>query len=283
MFLMLTVMTGTAVCKVYHVVPSLESQCKDNPCITLTQFANNYSLYLETTNITLILEPGNHTFSADLMIHNISQFIIASDSSHIPVIMCSKCARTGFTNISVVHIRRIKFTGCGKNVFLRLLLENVTFMAYPEHHSSTALQLNLTAAIIIQCSFINLAGTVKPSLKKGVPIKMLVGGAIISVQSDLVIIRSTFQGNSATAGAAIFAWTKCNISILNTTFANNQAVCHDELCNKRFTVPRGGALAVQTSNLLIQSTIFNSNHANGLGGAIFTIQSNIKTIATTFF
>ena len=159
-------------------------------------------------------------------------------------------------------------------------------MAYPAQHSSTALQLKLTAATIIQCSFINLTGTVQQFLIKGpgVPVEMRAGGAIISVQSNLTISRSTFQGNSATVGGAIFAWIKCNISILNTTFADNQAVCHDELCrNKRLAVPRGGALAVQTCNLLIQSTIFNSNHTNGLGGAMHTIQSNIRAIATIFF
>ena len=62
----------------------------------------------------------------------------------------------------------------------------------------------------------------------------------------------------------MFVWTKCNISILNTTFANNQAAYHDELCRNKnlLTVPRGGTLAVKKCNLY---TIFNSNHANRLG------------------
>ena len=45
---------------------------------------------------------------------------------------------------------------------------------------------------------------------------------------------------------------------------------------------QGGALMIQNSNLLIQHTIFDSNHASGSGGAMHAIQSNTRTVATTF-
>ena len=127
--LLLTTMVCTAACKVYYVIPTQEKSCEDKPCITLTQFASNYSLYIDTTNTTLVLQPGNHMLSADLMISNISQFAVVSYSSNMPIVTCSKSATTGFLNITLVHIRGIKFTGCGRNLFIlvnKFILANTT-------------------------------------------------------------------------------------------------------------------------------------------------------------
>ena len=159
-FLLLTIIAGTTMCKVYYVVLSLETPCKDDPCITLKQFISNFSLYIDTTNTTLVLEPGNHMLSVDSMISNISQLAIVSGSSSMPTITCSMSAKTGFINITQVHIRGIRFTGCGKNLFNFIILTNATFMNHLGHSSSTALQLTQTVVTvaIVQCSFINLVG-----------------------------------------------------------------------------------------------------------------------------
>lgn len=95
-------MAGTAVCAVYYVSPSIDKMCHEkNPCVTLTQFANYSSMYLDETTTTLILEPGNHTLDVNLMIGNVSLFAIISTSPSIPVnIMCSQLARTDFININ---------------------------------------------------------------------------------------------------------------------------------------------------------------------------------------
>ena len=284
--LLLTIVSGTAVCKVYYVVPSQETQCEDYPCITLTQFASIYSLYIETTNTTLVLEPGNHTLSASLIVRSISRFTIVSNSSHIPMIMCSTYARIAFTNIFVVHIRGIWFIECGfsfDNV-KRLILKNDIFMGYSEHPCGTALQLNLTTATITQCSFVDLVGTIRNFSTSGVTLYVSVGGAITLFQSSLTIIRSTFRGNSATLGGALFAWIQCNITISNTTFTKNQAVCYNKLCENGniSTAPQGGVLNLQDCNLLIQHTTFDSNHASESGGVIAAIQSYIRIEVTTF-
>ena len=287
LLLLLTIMTSTAVCKVYHVVPSLEKQCKDDPCITLTQFVNNYSLYIDTTNTTLVLEPGNHTLSIDLMISDISQFAIVSHYSSMPTVTCTESATTGFINITQVYIHGIRILRCGRNLYVsinRLILMNVTFTDHSEHHSGTALQLNQTAAAILHCSFINLAGTFHNFTMFGIPVNFSIGGAIKLVQSNLTIIRSIFQGNSATLGGALYATTECNITILNTVFINNQVMCHNGLCMNRglLNVPQGRALFIDNSNLSIEHTVFDSNYANGFGGAMHVIKSDIRTAATTF-
>ena len=76
-----------------------------------------------------------------------------------------------------------------------------------------------------------------------------------------------------------------NITIFKTSFVNNQAVCHNEMCiddseNLHFA-PQGGALAIYESDLLIKYSIFDSNCASRLGGAIHAIKSTINISTTT--
>ena len=210
--LLITVMIGTSLCTVYNVVPSPDNyrKCEDNHCITLTQFATNSSLYLDTINTTLLLEPGNHTLDISLKIRNISWFVVVSRSSEInmPVVACSNLARTYFINVSQVVIHGIRFIGCGGNQYVsvnRFMIKNSTFLDPPGKNSGPALQLILTTAIIIQCSFVNLTGTFHKIWTFVVPVNISLGGAITSLQSNITIIRSTFHGNRATEGGALFA------------------------------------------------------------------------------
>lgn len=273
------IMAGTTVCTVYYVTPSMDRICEDKPCTTLTQFATNSSHYLDTTNTTLVLEPGNHVLNVNLMIRNVSQFAIVSQSSiTLPVVTCSNFAKTNFINVDQVVIYDIRFVGCGENLFLSVhnfIVKNSTFMDHPRRYSGTVLQLIMTAATIIQSSFIDLAGVFH---------SISFGGAIKLVQSDLIVIGSNFQGNSATLGGALFARKNCNISILDTNFTNNQAICYNEICRSKIlpTAPQGGALFIDSCNLFLKRVIFESNHASGLGGAIRAIASNVRTATSTF-
>ena len=288
--LLVAIMAGTVVCTVYYVTPSIDRTCQDNPCITLTQFAAYSSFYIDTTTTTLLLEPGNHTLDVDLLIGNVSLFTIVSFSPSISVVvMCSELARTDFINIAQIHIRGVKFVGCGRNQYVlvdRFIVENSTFMDNPDSGASsgTALKLTLTAATIIQCSFINLTGTLYDVSTSDTPDYVSLGGAIVSYQSNLIIIRCIFEGNSATVGGAINAATGCDITILNSTFTNNQAVCQKEKCTdeNRFVGGHGGAILLLDCNLSIQYTIFDSHYASTFGGVIQALNSNITILGTTF-
>ena len=100
------------------------------------------------------------------------------------------------------------------------MLENSTFVdhSYQGTSSSTALELILSTATIIHCSFINLNGSLYDMSTSDTPNSISHGGAIASYQSNLVIIGSNFEGNSANLGRAIYATTECDIIILNSTF-----------------------------------------------------------------
>ena len=131
------------------------------------------------------------------MISNISQLAIVSGSSSMPTITCSMSAKTGFINITQVHIHGIRFTGCGKNLFNFIILTNATFMNHPGHSSSTALQLTqiVVTVAIVQCSFISFVGIFQNISISGASVNTSYGGAIMSFQSELIIIKSAFQGN----------------------------------------------------------------------------------------
>ena len=278
-------------CTLYYVVPSelIDRKCKNNPnCITLTQFSTYLSFYLDTTITTLILEPGNHTLDVNLMIGNISRFSMVSIYPSMPIIVrCSQLTRIKFINITRIYIRGIRFVGCGRNQFVlvdRFIVENSTFMDHPHHYSGTALQLILTTATIIQCSFVNLTGSIYDMSTSDTPDYVSLGGAIASYRSNLIIIRCVFEGNSATLGGAIYATKECDITILNSTFTDNQAVCHNKDCMdiSLFTDGQGGAITLVACKLLIQYAIFESHYASRLGGVIQALNSNITILETTF-
>ena len=288
--LLTVIMAGTAVCTVYYVTPSIDRTCEDHPCITLTQFATYSSFYLDMTTTTLILEPGNHTLDISLMIGNVSLFTIVSFSPSIPVVVtCSELARIDFINITQIHIHGVKYVGCGRNQYVlvdRFIVENSTFMDNPDRGTSsgTALKLTLTVATIIQCSFINLTGSLYDVSTSDTPDYVSLGGAIASYRSNLIIIGSIFEGNSATLGGAIHAITECDITILNSTFFNNQAVCQKEKCTdeNRFIGGHGGAILLLESSLSIKYTLFDSHYASTFGGVIEALKSNITILGTTF-
>ena len=168
------------------------------------------------------------------------------------------------------------------------MLENSTFMdhSYRGTSSSTALELILSTATIIHCSFINLNGSLYNMSTSNTPDSISHGGAIASYQSNLIIIGSNFEGNSANLGRAIYATTECDIIILNSTFTNNQAVCYKENCMDESlsdsTSGQGGAIVLLESRLLIQYTIFDSHYASTSGGVIQALKSNITVLGTSF-
>ena len=61
---------GFVSCAVYHILPSPDDHCPVEPCLTLSSFAANASLYLDN-NTSLILQSGNHTVHSQLKIASV--------------------------------------------------------------------------------------------------------------------------------------------------------------------------------------------------------------------
>ena len=104
---------------------------------------------------------------------------------------------------------------------------------------------------------------------------------IIATHSNLTIVNSVFEGNSAQTGGAIYAELQSNITIINSRFMENSAIfvgsehdCHHE---------GGGVLYIdsnRTSTITIENSIFEYNSGTWLGGVI-TLASTTDNAITT--
>jgi hypothetical protein len=113
---------------------------------------------------------------------------------------------------------------------------------------------NLGGLIVRNCNFVNnRAGS--DSL----------GGAISNVSGSLTILDSTFSGNSAITGGAVYIASLLPVTISGSTFFNNSANI-------------GGAIWVQFGAPTISNSTFSGNTATGAGGGIF---NNAPTLTLT--
>ena len=109
------------------------------------------------------------------------------------------------------------------------------------------------------------------------------GGAVSSAASGggggLTVINSTFTGNRAESGGALYISTDAgtNASITGGTFTGNQAVA-----TAGGTSDDGGAIAVDTDGAVdITKSTFTGNSAAANGGAIFFKDSATQTAVAT--
>lgn len=111
------------------------------------------------------------------------------------------------------------------------------------------------------------------------PVDMEHGGAIRTSSTDSLIIRNcvfreneTFNGGK---GGAIYA-ENTYIELFNCSFEKNKGVVGNPY------VAVGGALCVESSSLVIKSTVFKENEASFWGGAVLTTDSDIRCVNSAF-
>ena len=114
-----------------------------------------------------------------------------------------------------------------------------------------------------------------------IEVSVTAGGAISSTHSSVTIIDSVFEGNSAQAGGAIFTELQSNIIIINSTFVRNQAT---SLQSHQYCYAGGGVLYSDHSggsSVVIQNSTFEHNTAHWLGGVMATGLHGNATITIT--
>ena len=176
-------------------------------------------------------------------------------------------------------IGNLTFIGCGNTISScgQLLVEGSTFLGH--NGSGTALEVIKTSVYIVNSSFIsnrggNYHGPIKEPFNSPVSMFAFVGGAVISNQSDIIIINGLFEGNCAEVGGAIFLTRGSNVTIMNSVLSNNSV---DKFYNSILSYAFGGALFIEDGNAMTKSSIalieceLHRNHAEfeGLGGVIF--------------
>ena len=283
---------GSKESKAYYITPSTSTVCPAEPCLTLSQFANNVS-YLKPNTIVLMFLRGNHSLDSNISVKSIKKISMLqySSSSHLSVrIICQQNVSFKFTNISYLLIKRLNFFGCGNNQVLRVdqfLIEESTFIG--QKLRGSVLELIETNMYIVSSSFIsNKLGSYRgpirilehQNVEKRVAVYAYVGGAIIANQSNLTIMESMFEGNSAEVGGAMFATLGTNITIINSTFVANYLSCRPDL--QCF----GGALHSENEFLQCQVVVVESdfrNNSASYGGVMSTYNCTVGIASSIFF
>ena len=308
----LSLLWRVLLCKELYITTSRNSTqtCSAALCATLAQVAANSSAYLEpATNNTLMLQQGYHQLNSELTISNVEGLLIISENSAFDILsvtvdLCVKSAR--FSNIGQFRISGVNFTQSG-NITVEsvdiFILEHSTFLK----SNGTALTLMNTTASIADCYFVfNSQGTHKGSietLRTKEHVFAQVGGAIIVSQSSATILNTSFEGNHAEFGGAIYGELNSQISVIKSNFTGNKAKagggalyavsgCHVTIIDSNYqnnTVTGlgynsfGGALGFCHSAVLINHSHFSHNMANNFGGVISTALNTILNIDDSEF
>ena len=228
-------------------------------CATLTQIAANSSVYLlPATSITLVFQQGQHRLDAELVLGDVEDLLITSDNSEFKNATTDlnvKSAR--FYGLRYLRISGVNFTGSITiESVKKFLLEDSTI----QESNKTALKLFNTTADIIRSSFkFNSFGTYRGLVQtlRG-KVRAASGGAVLISQSNATILNSSFEGNQAEIGGAVFVERHSQVLVLKSNFIGNKA-----------TTGGGALYSVGGSNVTIADSTFHNNIANnGFGGAL---------------
>ena len=117
-------------CDTFIILTSPENHCPGeftgDPCVTLQQYANSPS---SDTNISLLLEPGNHTLNRELTASNSYNYTILGRDSNI---YCNALGHISLTSVQNILITGLSLIGCRyQNVLSRngdsVVIRNVEF------------------------------------------------------------------------------------------------------------------------------------------------------------
>ena len=300
--------------KVY--ITTSNSSCSH--CLTISQFAIRFSRHREP-NTTAILLPGNHILKENLVIKNVSFFsIIAADSNLKEkkeiCLSCAEDASIKFQSTIDVKVSNIAFIGCIANEIKnveRFVLEESSFTSL-DNSPGSGLTVIESSIIILRTSFLYLTGSVWNSSSicryaESCPVEA--GGAIISLNSTVVIFDSVFKGSKADLGGVIYAESSYLV-IVKCNFLNHKRACKNRcfggaifsdkslmvisMCNfvgnklqcvshesSSTCMTKGGALGFTESCILINQTNLFDNNAY-IGGALYSLRSLVFILNTSF-
>ena len=263
--LVLLTYTNLASGTVYFITSIQNTSCPQQPCLTLSQLAD-YSTR-NSTNITLLFLPGNHSLNGKLSFTNLDSFLMLKYNAQTVTVTCtSQSGSFEISQTTTVSVKGLQIIGCG-GIVIELVnqftLENTIFQGLG--NISAALELYQTnEACIVSCFFINGTGhfySFQP--------QATFGGAIVSFNSSILVKDTIFEGNNADFGGAIYA-KESNISINNNKFIYNTAFSE------------GGVLYVDSCSIHIAVCSFSSNIAEYSGGVVMTSGSSFHIANSSF-
>lgn len=144
-------------CEVIYIVASQDTHCpwelSGELCLTLQQYASNPS---HSSNVTLEIQPGNHSLVSELSISNVEHFIIRATNA---TIACSSTSvGISVTLTGNIHITGVYFDRCGTITMDTIINVHVSYVSFAMCGTMTVNSINNT--IIEDVLFNNSNGDV---------------------------------------------------------------------------------------------------------------------------
>ena len=284
-----------------YVTPTPQTVCPDNPCHTLSQYANESAKYL-VSNTTMIFLPGEHVLKLQVNITNVDNFSMSGEKGKETLVTCSgsKCGGFYFENVSYLSIFSLSFSSVSKSISGQnvhdFLLTNCTFA----HNEDTALFLGFSSIVFDGNTFVNNSAydhtqnTFWPG--SGIAVfysnitlqgqniflnntcvhSVCGGSAIFAVKSTVYLGgNSSFVNNAvenrlraqdnACGGGTLFT-IDTNIFVTGSVIFANNSVSNTHLEDNTCQIGGGGALFYQSNAILSGQMTFLNNHAKGSSG-----------------
>ena len=269
---------STSVAESYYAIPTSTTPCPtvNSSCLTLSQYAGKPSKYF-TSNVTIILLPGNHTLDSEFRLRNVTYLTMFTEYQSAPfqttsdsVITCKLSAKLELENIEQVAIENLTFVGCtGISVTLVDRFTISYCVLYTTDWHELRLELNTVANVnMTGCSFTRFADMVLP-----VPVGSEVAGVVLLVNtSNISMLNTSFFENTAINTSIISAWNS-NVSINNTFFAYNEIGEHSSI------------LSVENSLIELGHSLFINNTCSGsaiVGCALHGVKGFVSIVNTQF-
>ena len=274
----------------YHITPTSSDPCPVKPCLTLSQFAKSK---ITSINTTLVVLPGKHSLESTLSVADIGKFSMTSKHNDSTAeITCHQSGGLNFINVHAVIISNLDFFGCVGNRAEKVddfALEDSNFFGHTEDNNSTngaALELYSTSIVISRSSFMFYRGNyIRRAyrsrhanrdllMEKEVPNteKHKIGGAIFAIDSNIVILDSRFERNSANIGGVIMNYQGSLDILEKCEFSDNKA--HND----------GGVIhAYQGRVSISKGNSFNRNVAHSDGGVVYAFESVLNISEMNIF
>ena len=245
----------------YHITPSRSIPCAAEFCFTLSHFASSTSKSL-SSNTTVIFLPGNHTLDISISLTSSASNVHFMASSSLGAqIICSRSSRFEFISTKAVSINGLVFLDCTGNRFTSvswISIENCSFFSLDKSSASTAtLVIDKSTFGMIHCVFFMDNAKLNHTVEAG--------GAIAVTHSNVTITWSTFDGNSAEVGGAIFCDMDSKMMINSSVFTSNHIVTSSK------NAFHGGCLHSRNCTITVHNCTFDGNNASGYDGGVMSI------------
>ena len=289
-------------CDAFIILTSSENYCPGeftgDPCITLQQYAGSPSF---NANITIVLEPGNHTLTGELAASNSFNYTMIGSGAKI---ICSTSAEISLTSVQHVLITGVSIIGCDQNMLSKnggsVEIRNAEF------HQNRANVIESVNTLMIEDSVFDANTGMALTLTSIMNLTTIDGcvfsnngrRGITAVSSDLEISRSTFHNNRGPEGGCIHVQSS-TVAIRFSNFTqctsegghNGGAIYGHQvtfkISNNLFTGNQGyqgGGISGASSSFNITSCVFFQNIGEHSGGALYAdINTRSLILADTNF